>query len=71
MFDYVINTPYMSNLDSASYGDTTNVGDINITINQAELKSDADINKLARQVGQAFTRELQHNGLNLAGYSFG
>ena len=71
MFNYVLSTPYMSNYDPSAYGNTTNIGDINITINEAELASDADVNKLAKQVGQAFSRELQRNGLNLSGYSFG
>ena len=70
-FDYVQSVPVMSCVDPSCFNNTTNVGDINITINQAELKSDADIAKLAKQVGQAFTRELQKDGLNLAGYSFG
>ena len=69
-FDYVQAVPVMSSIDPSCYSNTTNVGDINITINQAELKSDADIAKLAKQVGQAFTRELQKDGLNLSGYSF-
>ena len=70
-FNYVLSTPYMSNYDSSAYCNETNIGDINITINQAELASDADVNKLAKQVGQAFSKELQRNGLNLAGYAFG
>ena len=70
-FNYVLSSPYMSNYDSSAYSNETNIGDINITINQAELASDADVNKLAKQVGQAFSKELQRNGLNLAGYAFG
>lgn len=70
MFNYVKNSPYMSYVDPSMYGNNTNVGDVNITINQAELKSDADINKLAKQVGQAFTKELKINGISMTGYSF-
>jgi len=56
--------------DTSDYGNNNTIGDINITINQAELSSDADIDQLARRVGSAFTRELSHQGLNLANYSF-
>lgn len=43
----------------------TSVGDINITINQAELKSDADYEEVARKVGNAFTKQLSKSGLNI------
>ena len=69
-YNYVRTMPFMSRLDSLMFGNTSNVGDINITINQAELKSDADIDNVAKRVGEAFTKELQRNGLNLSGYSF-
>jgi len=70
-FTYVKNSPYMSYIDPSMYNNNTNVGDINITINQAEINSDADVDNLAKRVGQAFTKELQRNGLNLSGYAFG
>ena len=69
-YSYVRNTPYMSNVDTSQYVNNTSVGDVNITINQAELKSDADIASLAKRVGQAFTKELKINGIGTAGYSF-
>ena len=49
---------------------SSSFGDINIVINQAELKSDADYEEVARKVGQAFTRQMSRNGLNLTGYAF-
>ena len=70
-FTYIKNSPYMSYIDPSMYGNNTNVGDINITINQAELKSDADIDNLARKIGKSFTKEMQKQGLNLSGYTFG
>ena len=70
-FDIIKKSPYMSYIDPSMYGNTSNVGDINITINQAELNSDADIEDVAKRVGQAFSKELQRNGLNLSGYAFG
>lgn len=60
---------YVPNTDTLS-GNTQSIGDINITINGAEMKDDADYEDVARRVGQAFTRELQKEGLNLARYSF-
>ena len=70
-FSYIKNKPYMSHIDPSMYSNNTNVGDINITINQAEINSDTDVDNLAKRVGQAFTKELQRNGLNLSGYAFG
>lgn len=52
-----------------SYSNSSTVGDINITINQAELKDDADYEDVARRVGKAFTKELSKNGFNLTGYN--
>lgn len=46
------------------------IGDINITINQAELGSDADVDAVARKVGKAFSKQLSKQGLNLAQYAF-
>ena len=61
--------PSAPNIDSSMFKGDTNVGDINITINQAELQSDADYDKVARRVGQAFVKEMNKNGLNLSGYA--
>jgi hypothetical protein len=69
-FNKVKTTPFMSYVDPSMYANNTTVGDITITINQAELKSDADVEALARKVGQAFTREVSKHGINLSGYSF-
>ena len=66
-------TPYLGVLPTSEmmgYGNNTNIGNINITINQAELKEDADYDEVARKVGKAFTKELQKNGFNLASYAF-
>ncbi len=54
---------------SDMFSSNNTYGDINITINQAELNSDADIDDVARRVGKAFTRELSRDGFNLTGYS--
>ena len=68
-FNYIRKSPYITNVDTSSYGDTYNVGDINVTINQAEFKDDADYEKVAQRVGQVFTKELQKGGFNVARYS--
>ena len=68
-FDYISTGHFMSPT-SDMFSGSTNVGDINITINQAELKNDADYDDVARRIGKAFTREMSKSGLNLSAYSF-
>ena len=67
--NYIRVNPFMSNIGSEMFGGNS-VGDINITINEADLGSDADIDDVARKVGSAFVKELSHQGLHLANYSF-
>ena len=68
-FDYV-STGHFLSPTSDMFSGSTNVGDIHITINQAELKKDADYEDVARRIGKAFTREMSKSGLNLSAYSF-
>ena len=68
-FNYVrVASPFVPSASMLS-SNNTQVGDINITINQAELKDDADFDEVARRVGQAFTKELSKQGLNLSRYA--
>lgn len=68
-FNYVrVASPFVPSSSMLS-SNNTQVGDINITINQAELKDDADFDEVARRVGQAFTKELSKQGLNLSRYA--
>lgn len=68
-FNYVrVASPFVPSASMLS-SNNTQVGDINITINQAELKDDADFDEVARRVGQAFTKELSKRGLNLSRYA--
>jgi hypothetical protein len=61
----------MSNIDSARFSNNgVSVGDVNITINEASLNSDEDIEVLASRVGDAFVRELNKTGFNTLNYSF-
>ena len=69
-FSYVnVNTGFIPSSEMMTSNNTT-IGDINITINQAELKSDADVDSLARKIGKSFTKELGKQGFNLPSYSF-
>ena len=66
---YVFVSPGITPSSECFNCENTNVGDINITINQAELKDDADFEDVARRVGKAFTKQLSKEGFNLTGYS--
>ena len=69
-FNYVKTVaPIMPSTDMFT-GNNTAVGDINITINQAEINNDEDIDSLARRVGKAFTKQMTKQGLNLSAYAF-
>ena len=43
---------------------------LNIEINEAELKEDADYEEVARKVGEEFVRELSKQGLQTANFAF-
>lgn len=45
-------------------------GDVHITINEASLANDADLNEVARQVGDVFTRELSKQGFRTSILNF-
>lgn len=63
--------PFISNVDSGSFNSTSsNVGEVNITINQAELKDDADFEEVAKKVGESFIKELNKTGLTSVRFSF-
>lgn len=65
-----IKTASMLAPGESMFGGNSTVGDINIVINEAELKSDADLDALATEIGRKFTKQLSKEGLNLAGYSW-
>lgn len=67
--NYVQTMPMLSPSEKF-FGNSSTVGDINIVINQAELKSDADYDEVARRVGQAFTKQLSKDGFQLSGYNW-
>ena len=70
-FTYVRNMPYMTNVDTSKYGNTNvSVGDVNVNLYEAKLENDADYDLIAKKVGNAFTKQLQKDGFNLAGYNW-
>lgn len=57
--------------DGSMFSDTKNtIGNVEITINEATISSDEDIETLAHKIGESFTRELSVNGFNTASYAF-
>jgi len=69
---YLAFRPTISNIDGNAFGKGgINVGDVNITITEASFKEDADYEKVAERVGEAFVKQLGRQGLNMANYSFG
>lgn len=63
--------PFISNIDSGSFSNSSsNIGEVTIVINQAELKEDADFEEVAKKVGEQFVKELNKQGLNSVRFSF-
>ena len=69
-FNVIKTMPMISPGDRFFGGNNQTIGDVNIVINQAELKSDADLDKLATEIGRKFTKELSKEGFNLASYAW-
>lgn len=68
--NYVSVAPMMTPSSDLMQGNTQNIGDINITINEAKINNDYDVAKLADQVSSQFTKALSKRGLNLTQYAF-
>jgi hypothetical protein len=71
-WQFVLNRPVINNVDSAlsKNGSGVSFGDLTIEINEASLADDADIEEVARRVGEAFTKELSQSGLRTVSYNF-
>lgn len=69
-FDYMKNLPVMSSIPGDIFNGGSSIGDVYVTINEAEISSDQDIDALAKRVGKAFTKQLTRNGFNTASYAF-
>lgn len=69
---YLAFRPTISNIDGNAFGKGgISMGDVNITITEASFKEDADYEKVAERIGDAFVKQLNRQGLNMANYSFG
>ena len=49
---------------------STQIEEINVVINQAQLNNDDDIELVAQKVGEAFVKELSKTGAHTLKYSF-
>ena len=66
-----IMSPTVSSYDMSSLGGNSNsIGDVNVTINGADINSDADIEALASRVGEAFAKELSSRGFHTTNLGF-
>jgi TP901 family phage tail tape measure protein len=68
--NHVQSMPMISSVPSGMFTTNNSIGDIHVTINEAQISNDYDVNQLARQVGAAFTKELTKTGFNAASYAF-
>ena len=68
-FSYVKQLPVISTAPSDAFGFNQSIGDIYVTIEQAELKDGEDLDRLAREVGNRFNKELSKQGFSTARYS--
>ena len=51
-------------------GSGQTIKEVNITINEATINNDDDIEALAQKIGESFTRELSINGFSTSNYNF-
>ena len=64
-----ISLPSMTRYDAFNNSTRNNIGDIYVTINEADFKDDADYEEVAKRVGDAFARELEKQGFSTVSYS--
>lgn len=69
---YVAMRPTITSIDGllkeGNAGNT--IGDVYVTLNEAQFNTDDDYETIAQKVGEAFTKELAKNGFSTASYSF-
>lgn len=72
MLDTRIHLPNLSpSIDPAAIGgNIANIGDVNVTIEEAELNDDRDYDEIAQIVGEKFAKEISKQGINIAKYNF-
>ena len=68
---HVRNLPFMSNISGvADRGSDMSIGEVNVTLNEAQFNTDDDYETIAQKVGAAFTKELAKQGFSTARYAF-
>lgn len=72
MLDTRIHLPNLSpSIDPSTIGgNIANIGDVNVTIEEAELNDDRDYDEIAQIVGEKFAKEISKQGINTAKYNF-
>lgn len=69
---YVATRPTITSIDGllkdGSSGNT--IGDVYVTLNEAQFNTDDDYELVAQKVGEAFTKELAKNGFKTASFAF-
>ena len=69
--NYIKKLPTISRVPDGSFvNNETSIGDVYVTINEAEINGDQDIDELAKKVGQSFVKQLSRSGFNTANYAF-
>lgn len=69
---YVAMQPTITNVDGLMKGGSggNTIGDVYVTLNEAQFNTDEDYELVAQKVGEAFTKELAKNGFTTAAYAF-
>lgn len=70
-FDYIRVNTHTPHFDDTNNGHpNVSIGDVHVSLNVDKLESDADYEEIANKVGKVFTKQLQKEGLSLAGYNW-
>ena len=70
-FNHIKTMPYMSNVSGVTQNATSNsIGEVNVTLNEAQFNTEDDYEVIAQKVGAAFTKELSKQGFTTASYAF-
>lgn len=67
---YVSIPDFSTRIDTSNMGNTQNIGDVYVTINEAELNSEQDIESIAYRIGQKFVSQISRSGMRLQSYNF-
>lgn len=60
---------FASAITSSMFNSASSIGDVYVTINEAEIADDADVDALARLVGEKFVKQIEQQGMNMMNYS--